>query len=84
MVGCGQESLNISKRNIRDTLGLKSTNWAQMPCEIGLAICSCIPLSSFFFFLHCKDRICYHVHFHVGQRKYQSKRVIDAATEAEL
>lgn len=45
MTGQGQESLNISKRNIRGILGLKSINWVQIPCEIGLAIYSCIPLS---------------------------------------
>lgn len=59
----GQESLNISIRNIR----------AQMPRETRLVVFS-YTLSSFPFFAHCKDRICYHVHFHLDPRKYQEQK----------
>lgn len=47
--GMGQESLNISKRHNRGMLGLRSTNWAQTPRENGLAMRSCVPLSSSFY-----------------------------------
>lgn len=47
-VGMG-ESLNISKRNIRGKLGLKSFNWAQMPSDTELTVFSYAPSSASFF-----------------------------------
>lgn len=47
-VGMG-ESLNISKRNIRGKLGLKSFNWAQMPSDTELRVFSYAPSPASFF-----------------------------------
>lgn len=50
------KSLNISKRNIRGKLGLKSFNWVQMPSGTELRIFP-VPLHLRLVLVHCKNRI---------------------------
>lgn len=68
-----QESLNISKRNIRGILGLKIHKLGPNALWDWTRGISPHPFI-FFFFVRCKDRICYHVPFHLDQRNYQKQK----------
>lgn len=80
------ESLNISKRNIRGKLGLKSFNWAQMPSDTELRVFSYAPSSASFFWYIVKIEFAT-TFIPIQIRGYiRSKRLslLDEAADTEL